>query len=216
MISKTDSGAKVQGTLVLTNKRLIFVPANQQEDFTMNAIVPRTEARLRFANIDDLNQIPSDPRTVSIPLSSIKSESSHEGIITLPSLKVKWNENGVERKAEFVEEIAGGRKKDLKDWARTIENLKSGKSIIQPMKVPPSEDTLEGKIFEMLGDMQEKGTLQIEEEVEQHYQVNLDPDEVSEACEKLVSQGFLDAIRDPSGDSFYRKRSPLGEDDLSS
>ena len=82
--------------------------------------------------------------------------------------------------------------------------------------LPPSIETLEGKILRVLGDMQDKGTFEIEEEVESEFKLDLDVDDVQKACEKLVLLGLVDKTPDASGDAFYRKRSPLGEDDLSS
>ena len=61
-----------------------------------------------------------------------------------------------------------------------------------------------------------KGIFEIEEEIENTFNIDTDPDPVEAACDKLVSEGSVDVIPDNSGDKFYRKRSPLGEDDLSS
>ncbi|MGH2637941.1 MAG: hypothetical protein ACRDF4_01430, partial [Rhabdochlamydiaceae bacterium] len=109
------------------------------------------------------------------------------------------------------------RKIDLKDWARVIDSLKAGTIKIEYPKVPaPSSDTLEGKILYVLGDMQDKGMLEIEEQAEEYFKLELEPDDVETACKKLVSVGLVDAVDSESGDSFYRKRSPLGRDDLSS
>jgi hypothetical protein len=218
VIRKSDSGENVQGTLVLTNKRLLFLPANKEEELDMNiAGLSRRSGMLRYADVEDLNQIPNSPENLFIALHSIVHVSGSEGIIHPPNLKVNWNENGKGRHVEFSEEIIGGRKKDLRDWAKVIDSLRTGKlQISRPQNSLPDKDTLEGKILYVLGDMQEKGTLEIEEEVEHTFGVDLDPDQVEAACDKLVSQDFLDYIPDQSGDKFYRKRSPLGEDDLSS
>ena len=64
----------------------------------------------------------------------------------------------------------------------------------------------------ILADMQEKGVFEIEGEVEDEYKVDLDPDEVQAACDTNRSQGLVERIPDPSGDVFYRRLSPLGED----
>ncbi len=63
--------------------------------------------------------------------------------------------------------------------------------------------------------MQEKGVFEIEEETETQFKLDLDPDNVEAACEKLASMGFLDKTPDNSGEVFYRKISPLGDDDPS-
>jgi hypothetical protein len=64
--------------------------------------------------------------------------------------------------------------------------------------------------------MQEKGVMEIEEAVESEYEVELDPDEVQAACDRLSSQHLLIRSPDSSDYMFYRRASPLGEDDLSS
>ena len=145
------------------------------------------------------------------------SVSGSEGIFHTPELKVTWKTDSGVKSEEFTEDIIGGRKKDIKDWAKVIQSLKSGKIMIQRLpNPPPSIDSLEGKILHMLGDMQEKGTFEIEEEVESEFKLDIDIDLVEEACEKLASLGLVDKNPDSSGDVFYRKRSPLGEDEYSS
>ncbi|MDA4111516.1 MAG: hypothetical protein OK439_03195 [Thaumarchaeota archaeon] len=219
VVRKSDAGEKIQGTLVLTDKRLLFISADKEEELDMQFGdgLSRRSGILRFADVEDLNHIPNSPKNLSIPMNSIVFVSGSEGIIHPPSLKVNWNENGKGRHVEFSEEIIGGRKKDLRDWAKVIDSLRSGKmQIHRPQNPIPSKDTLEGKILQILGDMQDKGVFTIEEEVETTFGIDLDPDQVESACQKLVSDGLVDVIPDPSGDKFFRKRSPLGEDDLSS
>ncbi len=216
--SRAESDRVVQGTLVLTNKRLIFAAADVEEDVSEVGIagIPRTD-RLRFADIEDLSNVSRDPSNLSIPLTQIESVTGHDGLLRRPGIKVKWRDGANERSAEFSADLYGGRKKTLKDWAAVIEGLKSRRINVQlPSAQPPARDSLPWRIMQVLGDMQEKGVLGIEEQVESSFKVELDPDEVDEACQDLAEQGFLDRISDPSGDNFYRKRSPLGEDDLSS
>jgi hypothetical protein len=71
-------------------------------------------------------------------------------------------------------------------------------------------------MMHIMADMREKGLLQIEESVEDEYGIELDPDQVQEASDNLVSQHLLIRSPDSSGDVFYRRASPLGEDDFSS
>lgn len=214
-----ETRGKIQGTLILTNRRLLFVGANQQENLLITPF-PRNTGALRFANVDDLKSISSDKLGVSVPLDELELEKGREHILLKPSLKIRWRDrqSGATMSAEFVEDIAGGsRKKDLKDWARVIDSLKSGKlKINKPVSPIPARDTLEGRVLYVMGDMQDKGVMQIEEEVEKKYGVDLDPDEVQAACSSLVSGGLLDIVEQIDGESFYRRRSPLGEDDLSS
>ena len=209
VLNKVSFERSLEGTLIFTNKRLIFVGANREEDIGATSI--------RFADINDLASLPPKDSSLSIPLDQVEVEKAGGGIISHPSLRVKWREGSTERKAEFVQELIDrGRKKNLGDWARVIEGVRSGSLKIQlPSSTPPGKDSLGGRILYILGDMQEKGVMEIEELVEGAFEVDLDPDQVEDACKSLVSQGFLDASED-AGTNFYRKRSPLGEDDLSS
>ena len=106
------------------------------------------------------------------------------------------------------------RRKNLNDWARVIERLKTGNQKLIQVTKAPSVETPEGKIMRILSDMQWRGVLGIEEEVERIFNVQLDPDEVQAACDKLCNQGMLKQ-KPEAGDVFYRKGSPLGDDDLS-
>ncbi|MHB8566545.1 MAG: hypothetical protein ACYC7D_09555 [Nitrososphaerales archaeon] len=218
VIHKTGFGKEVQGTLILTNRRLIFVVGNKEEDVVAPGIMGFTTTdRFRFADINDLSSFSNDASNLFIPLSQIELEEGHGGVFKQPSLKVKWTESGTERSAEFAADFSGGRKKNLKDWAGIIERLKSGTLIPQfPKGAKPNVDTLEWRILQVLRDMQEKGVFEIEEQVEETFKVDLEPDVIDAACQRLSTLGFLDKIPDPSGDNFYRVHSPLGEDDLSS
>ena len=207
------------GSLLLTDKRLYFVEANREEDLNISVGgVAKRSATLRYADVEDLGEVSSNPNNLVIPFGSIVSVSGSEGILHPPELKVRWKDpNSGERHVVFTEELIGGRKKDLKDWARTIKGIKDGSITIQRPSAPaPPADSLEGRILHVLGDMQEKGPFEIEQETESQFNVDLDPDEVESSCEKLVVMGFVDRDPDSSGEVFYRKRSPLGEDDLSS
>lgn len=208
---------EIEGTLVLTNKRLVFVCTNEQEvDIHIGYTPLPSTAHLLFFDVEDLSEISQDPRNTSIPLSSITSATGHRGKVTKPKLEVRWTVGTVEKGAEFTEVLTGRRKKNLNDWAGVIQSLKKGSlNLIAVPKTPPI-DTLEGKIVHVLSDMQEKGIFSIEEEVEEKFKISVDPDEIQAASDKLARDGAVDRFPDSGGDVYYRKRSPLGEDDLSS
>lgn len=207
----------VQGSLILTNQRLVFASdvggteVSTRDEF--GAFTPRS-----YTDIEDMSDIPRSERNIFIPLSSISEVSGHKGIVGRPSLKVTWKDrDGLTKSTEFTQTLTGrDRKKNLSDWADVIRKVKSGALIPRRNQSLPSKDSLEGRILSILGDMQIKGALQIEEETDKQFGSELGPDEVEEACQRLVSSGLVDKISDPSGESFYRKRSPLGADDLSS
>lgn len=211
VMARSSFERQVEGTLILTNQRLLFVGASQEEEIPGGFGVDS----LRFADVNSLDSLPNSQYNISIPLGDLSSEkASHLGH---PSLKVRWNDRGEQQHEEFEQKLIGGRKKNLNDWARVIEKIKSGALTPEIQKTPPpGTDTLKGKILYTLGDMQEKGSLEIEEQVETSFKIDLDPDQVEDACKKLVEDGLVDVVPDSSGDDFYRKHSPLGEDDLSS
>jgi hypothetical protein len=207
------------GTLVLTDRRLLFVEADKEEEVNVGVSpVSGRYATVRYADVQDLSEVSANSNNLSIPLSSIQTVNGSGGILRPPELKVTCKaSSGQLEHAMFSEELINDRKKSLKDWAKVINGLNAGTIIPKKPSAPvPGVDSMEGKILHVLGDMQEKGQFEIEEETEKEFKIDLDPDQVEAACKKLSSMGFLDETPDNSGETFYRKRSPLGEDDLSS
>ena len=172
--------------------------------------------RFVYSEVEDLDQIPEEAPNVFIPIASITSVKGHGGTLERPSLEIQWDEARGSQAIVVTQEIMGGKGKNLKDWAPIIENLRTGKQTLVNIPKAPSVDSLQGKIVRVLSDMQEKGVLEVEEAVAPEFKVDLDPDEVQAACDSLASQGLLKRYPDDSGDIFYRRASPLGEDDLSS
>ncbi|MDG6921959.1 MAG: hypothetical protein JRN67_01545 [Nitrososphaerota archaeon] len=207
VLHKSGLGKEIQGTLVLTNTMLIFVAANTEIPSS-----PGLGTIQYYADVNDLNSIGQNPPNMIIPLETILTTKGSKGIMTNPNLKIKLKAVSAERTEEFVQTIIGGRKKNLNDWATVIENLKSGKIIPKTPSWLPDKDSLEGRIVSVLRDLQEKGLFEIENEIESKYKIDLDPDEVEEACNKLTSKGILEK----KNEEFYRLQSPLGSDDLSS
>ncbi|MDG6929586.1 MAG: hypothetical protein JRN39_05290 [Nitrososphaerota archaeon] len=207
-----------EGTLVLTDRRLLYVCSSEQEEDIPTVSAPfglPAHLRLKFSDVSDLDGIAPDPTNVMILLSSVTRVAGHRGEISSPKLEVSWKEGGEEKRTEFVQQVTGGRKKNLDDWAAVIERLLSGSQKVVPLPSLPRPDTLEGKVIRVLADMQEKGIFEIESETEAQFKVELDPDDVQAACEKLVSEGLLTRRPGMEGDPFYSKASPLGGDDLS-
>jgi hypothetical protein len=203
-------GGEEEGTLLLTNKRLVFASGGAREEGA-------GQYRVEAVDVSQLGALASNPSSASIPLEAISSVEGHRGELGLPSLDVKWKDPSGEAKSLVFHQklVERTRKKNLNDWARVIQRLKSGQQKVATLPAAPSTGTMEGKVLAVLGDMQEKGALQIETEVERQFEIDTDPDEVEAACEKLAGMGLVDLVKDPA-ENFYRKRSPLGEDDLSS
>jgi hypothetical protein len=206
VLYKSGLGKETQGTLVLTESRLLFVAANEQDKF-----LDGLDA-LRYADVESLDSIAQRASNISILLDSIISAKGSKGIMTNPSLKAKYNSGSGEKEVEFIQTIIGGRKKNLNDWARVIDGLRNGTIKIKTPSWLPDKNSLEGRIVESLSDLQEKGVFEIEEEIEKKYGAGLDPDKVEEACNNLVSKGVIEKKEE----DFYRMPSPLGADDLSS
>lgn len=197
---------ELEGTLVLTNLRLIFVSTNESEDNVRLM-------RLVFSDVKDLASIPKTGDNLFIPLSSITLVKGHFGRLERPSLEVKWQ--GVEQGRVFVERLIGrSRRRNLNDWASVIERLKAGNQKFIQLPEAPASDTLDGKIMLILADMQRKGVFEIVQEVKDQFKTRADPDDVQAACKRLAEGELLEEIPDPSGDTYYRKRSPLGDDAL--
>ena len=208
-------GGETEGTLVLTNTRLVYAHGDErEEDLPVGAWSGK---RLFFSDVDSLDAMTLDSESLAIPLSRITKVVGHREPAVAPKLEVSWTgDGGKTLSTEFVQQITGGsRMKNLNDWAKVIEKLRAGQARITQLPPAPSGDTLEGRILAVLGDMQEKGPLAIEEEVEEKHKVELDPDEVEEACDRLAKAGLVRKTTPRGEDSYYRKVSPLGEDDLS-
>ncbi len=199
-----------EGTLVLTNKRLIFVCTNEKgEDLPVGYFLG--DELLLYSEVEDLAEIPARPPNIFIPLETV-SAIGHKGGLGRPSLEVSWNDQNGSHKLVFTETLTGRRKRNLNDWAAVIENIKDGTLRLATLPDAPPKDSLEGKVIHVLADMQEKGVLEIEEDVEGEFDIELDPDQVQAACDSLASQHLLARSPDPSGDIYYRRLSPLGDD----
>ena len=202
--------AELEGTLVLTDRQLIFVTTDEREEKFFGF-------HLVYSDVEDLNSIPRGPANTFITLGSISSVAGHgsKGGLERPSLEVKWNEGGKEQGRVFVETLAGrSRRRNLNDWAPVIQRLKGGEQKLISIPKVPGVESLQGKVMLILADMQSKGLLTIENEVETAFKIKLDPDEVQTACDALVSQGLVKLEPSLKDDPFYRKASPLGDDDL--
>lgn len=165
-----------EGTLVLTNKRLIFVCTNEkEEDLPGSPLNPLSKFRLVYSEVEDLASIPASSPNVFVPIASVSLVAGHRGGIERPSLKLTWNDNNGDHTVVFTEGLTGRRKRNLNDWAPIITNLKVGTQKLAPLPSPPSTDSLEGQIVRILSDMQEKGVFEIEEAVETEFKVDLGP-----------------------------------------
>jgi hypothetical protein len=209
------AGGETEGTLVLTDRRLVYVHGNEKEESIR--VGGFSAKRLYFSDVESLGSMQMDPASVAIPISKIVRATGHHGEAVAPKLEVSWTDDrGGAQTTEFVQQISGAsRRRNLNDWAAVIEKLKASQMKIKPLPPAPTADSLEARIMGVLGDMQEKGLMTIESEVEERHKVDLDPDDVEAACEKLVAAGLILKPSARYEDVYYRKASPLGEYDLS-
>lgn len=207
-----DVGRETEGTLILTNQRLLYAHGAEKEDSLPVGVF--STKRLIYSDVTELESVASDPANFTIALGAIISAVGHHKPAGSPKLEVRWEEEGAVKTTEFVQQIIGGRRRNLNDWAPVIMRLKSGEQEIRAVPPSPPIDSLEGRIVHVLGDMQEKGLITIEEKVEEEFGVDLDPDEVERACDELAEEGLLRKSEAPGEDQFYQRVSPLDADDL--
>jgi len=207
-------GGETEGTLVLTDKRLVYVHGDEKEvDIRLGTFKGK---RLFFSDVEDLGSMAIDPASFEIVISTVTEVAGHGGEAIAPKLEVRWTDkSGAARATEFVQQITGGsRKRNLNDWAKVVEKLRRNQQKIITLPSAPADDSLEGRVLGALGDMQEKGLFTIESEIEERFGLDLDPEEVEEACGRLVAAGLVKNLAPPEEDPYYRKVSPLGDDDL--
>lgn len=204
---------ETEGTLVLTTSRLLYVHGGEtREDIPVGIVSKKTTY---FTDVEDLRNIPSDLYNLVIQLSSVTKVVGHHALASAPKLEVTWTAGGTSRTTEFVQQVTGGsRKKNLNDWASVIERLRTGNESVAPVAGSMDEGTLDGKVLHTLGDMQEKGLLTLESELETRYKVDLEPEDVEAACQRLVSKGLIKSTGAKDEPPFYQKVSPLGSDNL--
>jgi hypothetical protein len=93
-------GGELEGTLLLTNRRLLFVCTNEKED-RIKVTSSRTPAAMRmrfvYSDVEDLASIPVEGDNLFVELSSISSAKGHTGHVTRPSLEVKWRDGADEK-----------------------------------------------------------------------------------------------------------------------
>src|SRR5207245_4847526 len=142
----------MEGTLILTTKRLVFVTlAEAEEDLSEpNDFNPFGNLKLFYSDAEDLKSIPADPDNLIVPLISVTSVKGHRGNGAKPKLEIKWLEGRRERSTEFSQRLTGKRSRNLDDWARTMERLRKGKLSLVSLPEAPGLDTLEGQVLRVL------------------------------------------------------------------
>lgn len=197
VVCKNSKSVK-EGSLVLTNRRLVFAAGK-------STLTP-----------DEIKKVMQDRDAFSISLEQIANVTGNRGILR-PSLQVIWRnapEDQTTMRTDFIqnyrpktlEEATNG----INEWVSAIEggaladgDLKSGESAAI---VDQSE--LKSKVLEELGDMQWKGFFQIEKELREKFNLTPDPDLLEKVCAELVKEKRIE--QDKYG-QFFRKTPASGK-----
>ena len=76
-------GGETEGTLVLTDRRLVYVHGNEKEESVR--IGGFSAKRLYFSDVESLDSMPLDSESVEIPISKIAKVAGHHGEAIAPS-----------------------------------------------------------------------------------------------------------------------------------
>lgn len=210
------------GTLVLTNRQILFIPATQAEGFSVvssstyvgagaSSIKSTTLYYTDIKNLGDVSQYETSPDFFTIPIVSVTDIKGRKGLLH-PTLEIRWNsEDMTVRNALFIQRITGKSKRvNLTDWAVAIEKIKSGVKFYPKLPDYSSidQDQLAQTIVGALSDLQEKGLYEIQQEIERDYQIGqeIDSDDLQSKCHSLVERRILSV--DETGE-FYWIRSPI-------
>ena len=196
LVSSKNDPALGEGSLYLTNRRLLFVSEAGADSRPSK---------------NQLSRSSSSAARISIPLDSIDNALGKRGIVR-PGLVVDWHDPGSPEsplRTEFIQRVRTARfgeiGVDINDWAESIVEAKNPE-LAEKRKESLSQNVdptaLKNQIIEDLADNQWRGIIQITSEIEGKYDLNLDPDAVEEICKSLVGEKLLE--QDKYG-MFFRK-----------
>jgi len=201
---------KKSGTLILTNKRLVFMRGNKEirievvpeiwRDIVPNIFPSGLPAILGFAEVYDTAEIPSQMTfpDVSIDLASIISATPERPVDVTSfrrssRLVVSWNSSIETKIVEFEEHMSGRpRKINLNDWGDVIMKIKSGyfdnliRELINSRNSSQLEvNSIEANVYFLLGDLQSKSTVLLSKEMEERFATRIDFERIQQACDRL-------------------------------
>jgi len=80
-------GGETEGTLLLTDRRLVYVHGNEsEEDLRVGTF---SKKRLYISDVEGLGSMPMDSSSFEIPLSSLTKVVGHGGVAVAPKLEVR-------------------------------------------------------------------------------------------------------------------------------
>ncbi|MDA4111307.1 MAG: zinc ribbon domain-containing protein [Thaumarchaeota archaeon] len=181
----------IQGTLLLTEKRLALVPALGKNN-------PSTETDVQNTLQKSL---------LTIPLDSIATVSGQRGILRL-TLIVNWHDppgNSATTRTEFVQRYRSpnppANQIAINEWIPLIEKEALGESEEENFGATDLIE-LESQVLVALADMNWLGFFQLERKMEEESEKSIDPDDLDKVLEKLVANKVIE--KDKVGE-FYRK-----------
>ena len=200
VICKNSRSVK-EGLLILTNRRLVFVPGK-------NALVTA-----------EVPQILQDRENFSIPLEQVATVSGNRGILR-PSLNVVWHNPPGDPSTTKIDFLQNYRPKNLEEakngineWVPLIEkaatsDISSEEMVVESPLSKVDNAELKTRVLEELGDNQWKGFFQISKDLGEKYSVSVDPDALEGICNQLVKAKVIE--QDKHGE-FFRKIQPAGK-----
>lgn len=188
-----NSLAILEGTLFLTDRRLVFVAGQELDEG------------------EDIQKMLDEADALSIPLDQVVTASGNRGILR-QSLNIVWHnppDSPSTTKTEFLQKNrprnVAEAKNAISEWVPQIEEtaVSEVKTEQEEMvRSSPSWDQLDSKVLQALGDMKWKGFFQLERELEETYGASLDPDDLETSCKRLVKGKLIE--QDKYG-AFFKK-----------
>ncbi len=183
----------LEGTLFLTNRRLVFVAGQEK---------PEDE---------DIQKMLDRPDALSIPLDQVVTAAGNRGILR-QSLNVVWHNPADSPSTTKTEFLQKNRPRNLaeaqnaiNEWVLQIEDAAVSEVKTEQEEMvqsSPSWDQLDSKVLESLGDMKWKGFFQLERDLEETYGASLDPDDLEASCIRLAKEKLIQ--QDKYG-AFFKK-----------
>jgi len=199
-----NSLAILEGTLFLTDRRLVFVAGQELEEG------------------EDIQKMLDEADAISIPLDQVVTVTGNRGILR-QSLNVVWHnppDSPSTTRTEFLQKNrprnVAEAKNAINEWVPQIEEaaVSEVKTEQEEMvRSSPKWDQLDSKVLQALGDMKWKGFFQLERELEEAHGGSLDPDDLEASCKRLVKGKLIE--QDKYG-AFFKKLQTESDSDSTS
>jgi len=178
----------IQGTLVLTKKYLSLVKPSELKDNSVSV-----SSALRSS-------------LLTIPLDSIDSVSGQRGVLRT-SLVVNWHNppgGSTNTRTEFIQRYRSPSpvQISINEWIPLIEKEVWGEPEDDGLESKTDLAELESRVRDRFADEKWLGYFQLERELEEKYEMSIDPDDLDKILGKLIREKVLE--KEKVGE-FYRK-----------